>query len=219
MKLYIGDKLINMSEEELDSLYLNEGSSSTIYKYNDSVIKIYKDKPIIDKLSIDTINLLKNTRLNRIILPIDPIFDDDKKVIGYSSKYIDSSNFDYLYNMDGKSFKREIKYLMEDIKTLSKNHIEIDDLHLDNIIYNDNKIYFIDPGSFKYNDSDIRELEDINMYRFELFIVDCLLSRSLAKKNRKKFENKYSSYTTFDNFLSTMDDEENIKKFVKRVMR
>ena len=158
--------------------------------------------------------------MKRFILPNNSIKDEESNLVGYSSSYLIEDPFNSLYDISGKDFKKEIKIIMEDIKELSRNKIEIDDLHLDNIIYSDNHIYFVDCGHFKYKeDEDTKEIERTNMARFEYFIVNYMLARSLAKKNRKKLEKQFESCENMEEFLSHMDDDENIKTFAKNIIR
>lgn len=217
MKLVIGERMLNMTPEELDKLYLNEGSEGVIYRNGEEVYKIYKDNPLVTKLSLDGVNRLRKLKLKRFIVPNGPIFDEDGNFIGYSSKYLNEEKFSKIFDLDGKTFKRELRLLLEDVKQLTKNGIEIDDLHLSNLVLSDGSLYFIDMGGFKHSDDE--DLEATNMFRFKYFIVSKLLSLPLSKKNRKKFESKFLESEDFDSFISSIDDNESVKNFSKRVMR
>ena len=220
MRLFIGDTQLHLTEKEFDSLYLNEGHEITAYLLGDEVIKIYKDNPQIERFSFEDISRFSKLKLNRFLLPNNPVRDDSFNLIGFACPYKVEDPFNSLYDISGKDFKREVKLMLGDIKELSRNNIEIDDLHLDNIIFSDNSIYFSDCGGFRYKkDEDTREIEKTNMFRFEYFIVNYLLARSLAKKNRKKFENEFEAYGNVEEFISSMDDKENIENFAKRVIR
>ena len=105
MKLFIGDRLLNMTPEELDRLYLNEGSEGVIYKNGEEVYKIYKDNPMIDKLSLEEVNRLRKLKLKRFIVPNNPIFDEDGTFIGYSSRFLNEEKFSKIFDLDGKTFK------------------------------------------------------------------------------------------------------------------
>ncbi len=217
MKLFIGDRLLNMTSEELDRLYLNEGSEGVIYKNGEEVYKIYKDNPMIDKLSLEQVDRLRKLKLKRFIVPNNPIFDEDGNFVGYSSRFLNEEKFSKIFDLDGKTFKKELRLLIDDVKNLTKNGIEIDDLHLSNIVLSDGSLYFIDMGGFKHSEDD--DLERTNMFRFQYFIISSLLALPLSKKNRKKFENKYSAFENFDSFIDSIDDNESVKNFSKRVIR
>ena len=220
MKLLIGKAKLELTERELDSLYLNEGSEVTTYLLGDNVLKIYKDNPQIERFSLEDISRFSKLKLNRFLVPNNPVLDESFNLIGFTSPYKIEDPFNSLYDINGKDFKKEVKVMLGDIKELSRNNIEIDDLHLDNIIFSDNSIYFSDCGCLKYKEfEDPREIERTNMFRFEYFIVNYLLARSLAKKNRKKFENEFETCGSMEKFLSSMDDKENIENFAKRVIR
>lgn len=219
MKLYIGDRLLNMEEDELDKLYLNEGSEGVIYRLGSEVLKVYKDNPLIDKLSKESIDDLKTLNLKRILVPNESLLDENGNTIGYSSKYLEEDSFEKIFSMDASLIKDEIYLLIDDIRTLSRHGYEIDDLHLCNLIVSNNKIYFIDPGAFHKTEDEFDELYRINRYKFDNFIVNDLFASSLSKKNRKKLEKAYDTRCDLMSFLDEMDDDENIKNFAKKVIR
>lgn len=219
MKLYIGDKILNMTKEELDSLYINEGTEGTIYKVSNEALKIYKDSPLVYKLSKEEIEKLRSIKCKRFILPSNTILLDGEKLIGYASRFIDQDSFKEIYSLSGKTFKEEIKCLLDDIKELSSNGIEIDDMHLDNIIISDNKIYFIDVGSFRQNSDEKEEVYRTNKFRFEDFIVNHLIAISIPKKYRRRLDLLFSTNPDLLEFLSLMDDDENIKEFSSRIVK
>lgn len=219
MKLYIGDRLLNMEEDELDKLYLNEGSEGVIYRLGSEVLKVYKDNPLIDKLSKESIDDLKTLNLKRILVPNESLLDENGNTIGYSSKYLEEDSFEKIFSMDASLIKNEIYLLIDDIRTLSRHGYEIDDLHLCNLIVSNNKIYFIDPGAFHKTKDEFDELYRINRYKFDNFIVNDLFASSLSKKNRKKLEKAYDTRCDLMSFLDEMDDDENIKNFAKKVIR
>lgn len=219
MKLYIGDRLLNMEEDELDKLYLNEGSEGVIYRLGSEVLKVYKDNPLIDKLSKESIDDLKTLNLKRILVPNESLLNENGNTIGYSSKYLEEDSFEKIFSMDASLIKDEIYLLIDDIRTLSRHGYEIDDLHLCNLIVSNNKIYFIDPGAFHKTEDEFDELYRINRYKFDNFIVNDLFASSLSKKNRKKLEKAYDTRCDLMSFLDEMDDDENIKNFAKKVIR
>ncbi len=221
MNLKIGDRLLSMSFEDLDRLYLNEGSEATVYRHGNEVFKIYKDNPLVSKLSVEDVNRLRKLKLKRFIVPKECIFDDATGMfMGYSSDYIDEDSFDKIYSMDGATFKREIRAVLDDIKTLSDNNIEIRDLHLDNIMLSNGKIFFVDPGNFKYTDDySTASTYDYNEYCLSQFIVLDLIARCMSKKNRGKLKGILSNCDSLEDFLNLMDDNENVKNFSKRIIR
>ena len=220
MKMFIGDRILNMSEEELDSLYLQEGTQVTAYKVNGEVYKLFHNGPLISKLSKDEIERLRRIKCKRFIMPNEAIMSSDSTVLGYTVSYLDLDNFELIYSMTGANFKNEVSCLLDDIETLSKEKIEIDDLHLDNIAISKDKLYFIDPGSFFVSrEEDYRSVYDINKYRFDNFIVNNLMAARIAKKDRKKLEKVFSNYGSLEEFLKEMNDDENIKDFAKRMVK
>ena len=219
MKLYIGKRLLDMDEKELDKLYLNEGSEGNLYRLGNEVLKIYKDNPLISKLSKEDIEFLSKLKLKRFVVPNEVISDEEGTTLGYSANYLEEDKFDKIYSMDSKHLKEEISLLLDDIRILSMNGIELADLHLSNLMISNNKIYFLDFGSFVRTNEDFDELYMINKYIFEQFIVNVLFASSLSKKNRKKLGKEFNSRIDLISFLDEMDDGENIKNFSKKVIR
>ena len=219
MKLYIGKRLLDMDEKELDKLYLNEGSEGNLYRLGNEVLKIYKDNPLISKLSKEDIEYLSKLKLKRFVVPNEVISDEEGATLGYSANYLEEDKFDKIYSMDSKHLREELSLLLDDIRILSMNGIELADLHLSNLMISNNKIYFLDLGSFRRTNDDFDELYMINKYIFEQFIVNDLFASSLSKKNRKKLEKEFSSKIDLISFLDEMDDGENIKIFSKKVIR
>ena len=201
MRLHIGKKIIGMSAEELDKLYLNEGSEAVLYRLGDTVLKFYKENPLVDRLSKEDIEYFKTIKCKRFVLPDDSIVDDGDNLVGYSSGYLEEEPFRKIFQMNGSTIRDEILLLLDDVRLLSKHGIEIDDLHLSNLLVSDNKIYFVDPGGFHRTDEDFDSLYKINKYRFEKFIVDDLFGSTLAKKNRKKLEMAFSRSSDLCTFL------------------
>jgi tRNA A-37 threonylcarbamoyl transferase component Bud32 len=219
MRLFLGDRLLNMSLEELDSLYLDEGSEGIIYRVGDDVLKLYKDSPLVTRLSVSEIDRLRKIKTQRFIMPKDVILTDDDNVVGYSSTFVEKSPFSEIFSLKGKDFKREIKTLMEDIKEISSNGIEIDDLHLSNIVLSHGRIFFIDPGSFIVGNMDERESYQINKFRFSNFIVNDLMAVSIPKKYRRKLDRLFSSCEDIEKFLESMGEEETVENFSNRIVK
>ena len=42
MRILLGDELLEFDDEALDYMYIDEGNESEVFRYGDSVLKIYK---------------------------------------------------------------------------------------------------------------------------------------------------------------------------------
>ena len=76
---------LNMNKIELLS---NRGSEFIVYKYIDSVIKIYKKDYQLPHLSLEELDTLKNILTQRILLPTGTLWNGRHELIGYKMPFI-----------------------------------------------------------------------------------------------------------------------------------
>lgn len=229
---YFGDKKIDMSKKEFDSHYINEGLESNVYLFNDRVIKIYKPKCVKIRLDEDTVKRLSKINTERIIMPQDVVYNELNKFSGYTMKYIESFDNYFINNLNINFLVDELEKYENDIKILSRNKITITDICLCNFIFNDG-IYFIDPGSFLYEDhlidysglsekNGIIETELFNRQELNtFFITNFLRIYGKVPKCKSKILCKQFSYLAplSSQIKDTMVDGESIKEYAKRLIK
>ena len=185
MKYIIKGKTFDFSEEDLDYLYLGEGTEATCYRIrdyeNDFVMKIHHDKPEKTTLDKETCKIIKNIDTERIKLPNELIYDEDGNYLGYTIDYVDYKK-PKIRSLKISKLVDDFYTLERDIDKLTKNNIYVDDLNIGNTIFSDG-IYICDPGSFSiaeekdekrylnyYNRTNINEYEIdeiiFNLFRF-----------------------------------------------------
>ena len=149
---------------------INQGVESNIYLYETNkkdkvALKIYKDKVIFGNIfNINntvfpmTDEILKNKEKKLELLekesilkdekPIDLVYNDDGKFVGYTRKIKKVQTFsDYSYK--SKKTKIELlKKLKEKMELLNKNQIYIGDYNDSNFYLEDNEVKFFDTDSF-----------------------------------------------------------------------
>lgn len=134
--------LLDMSKLELLS---TRGSEFIVYRYFDSVIKIYKKDYKLSHLSLEELNSLKRIPTQRILLPSGMLWDNNGELIGYEMPYIageKSIEYDKVY-----AFFEELEVVKQDLDLLCVKSVILRDINLFNTIYNGN-LYLIDPGSY-----------------------------------------------------------------------
>ncbi len=220
MKIRIGKKLFEFSEEELDSMYIDEGMEGTIYRFNDDALKIYCDFPRKDRLNEDEAYKLSKIKTDRILLPKDLIYDENNKFIGYSTKFIENIDFKNASYLSVYDFCNEMDLVYKDLKLLNDKGVDVEDYSLYNLLF-DGSIYFIDPGSHRFvNDDGL--LHRDNRYRLNEFLVWNLIPymTDMSRAKRNKFRREIDLSDEFVDFMryESLEDE-SVKSFIKRITR
>lgn len=232
MFYYYGNRVINMSEEELDSHYLNEGLESFVYLFDDVVLKIYKKRCRKLQLSEEDVKRLSGIETERIVMPEDIVYDDLNKFSGYTMKYISTCIKIPLKDDKINNLVKEIEKYEKDIEILSKNKISIYDLNINNTVIN-NGIYSIDPGSFRYKDKciDFKNnpeglinyiIKELNREEINRFFIEDILEKTtnIPKKYRFIFEQQFNySDILSDQIKDTMYEDESVKQYTKRLIK
>ena len=222
MRIYVGDEFLDLDQETLDYMYLDEGNESEIYRYGKEVLKIYKPFCRKDRLDEETAIILSGISTERFILPERIIRDEDGKFIGYSMPFI------YEYPVGGilknkiGNILDEFDIIRDDIRILSDNHVEIEDLHVGNILYT-GKIYIGDPGSYLVKrERKTGQMYNDNMYTFGLFVRDELFKLvKMTAGERRDLNNKFDySWDIGDQMRDeVIDNKETVRQFIKRMTR
>lgn len=232
MFFYYNNRVMNMSRKELDSYYLGEGLESTVYLFDEIVVKIYKSHCRKIRLNEEDVKRLSKIETERIVMPEDLVYDDLNKFSGYTMKYIPTYIKIPLKDDKINNLVKEIEKYEKDIEILSKEKISIYDLNINNAVIN-NGIYSIDPGSFRYKDKIIdfkNNPEDLTIYiikelnREEInsFFIEEILEKcsNIPKKYRFIFEQQFNySDILSDQIKDTMYDNESVKQYTKRLIK
>lgn len=232
MFFYYNNRVMNMSRKELDSYYLGEGLESTVYLFDEIVVKIYKSHCRKIRLNEEDVKRLSKIETERIVMPEYLVYDDLNKFSGYTMKYIPTYIKIPLKDDKINNLVKEIEKYEKDIETLSKEKISIYDLNINNAVIN-NGIYSIDPGSFRYKDKIIdfkNNPEDLTIYiikelnREEInsFFIEEILEKcsNIPKKYRLIFEQQFNySDILSDQIKDTMYDNESVEQYTKRLIK
>ena len=147
------EQVFNESGYPLDikelELLSNLGNEFIVYKYFDSVVKIYKEDYTLTHLSLDELKALKKIPTERILMPTGILYDKGHELIGYEMPYIKGQK-----NLEQESvfnFFHELEILKQDLDILCSNFIILRDINLSNTIFN-GKLYLIDPGNYLINE-------------------------------------------------------------------
>ena len=143
------EQILNENGYPLDmsklKLLSTRGSEFIVYRYFDSVIKIYKKDYQLSHLSLEELNTLKRISTQRILLPSGILWNNNGELIGYEMPYLfgeKSLEYDSVH-----AFFEELEMLKQDLDLLCSKSIILRDINLSNTIYN-GKLYLIDPGNY-----------------------------------------------------------------------
>lgn len=121
-------------------------TSSTLYRKNNILYKIFNDNLYI-KEKEDNINyFLKNKKIELSGYPLEKIYNKEKNFIGYTLDLFENCNSFYELiekQIDIESKKTILQDVIKQLKEIHKMSIVIKDIHLDNMIAN-NRGHIID---------------------------------------------------------------------------
>ena len=223
MEFFIGDKLYNYSEEQLNVQMLNHGYEADVYQIKGQAVKIYKDYCHKRRLDEKTVEFLKSIKTNRFLLPIETVYDDTCKFNGYTTKLIHEGNKYTISRMKINKFIEEMKTMTEDIKLLTKSGVTVFDLRFTDVLYGDG-LYYCDPGSYiKEDNMTEREIEKENKEQLNELLIEEILGPicKLTKKQKFNLRKMTLSGDYLSDLFSTDDSKSNesVLHFVKRITK
>ncbi len=222
MKLLIGDQEVELTDDDLEWLYINEGMESTVYQYGDEVLKIYTDFCSKVRLREDEAKRLSKISTKRFLLPQRIIYSaDGKKFRGYTLKFISCASLQSILDRKVMDLAQELDVMEEDVDELSRQKVVIYDLNLDNTLYN-GKIYIGDPGSFGFAVGTREgQIYRENMSELKRYVIEDLFGMvpTKRKKNIQTMNEVFDCYTSMAEAIrDTALEKESIKKYVKRMV-
>lgn len=149
------EQLFNEARTPLDTnrmeLLSDEGSEFIVYKYLESVIKLYKKDYQLSHLSLIELNFLKTIITQRILLPTGTVWNSNHELSGYEMPLIRGQRS--LENDGISAFFEELEILKQDLELLCSNLVILRDINLSNTIYNGH-LYLVDPGNYLIGEID-----------------------------------------------------------------
>ena len=223
MKFFIGDKEYNYSDKQLGLQLINYGEEADVYKIKDKAVKIYNKECYKNRLDEETVEYFKTIKTNRLLLPIDTVYDENKKFNGHTTKFIEVGNKQAIRRMKISKFLKEIQLLIDDTKLLTELGITICDFDYEDILYGDG-IYYCDSGSFERNKKfSSRKIEEANKEEIHKLIIDELLCPvcNLSKKQLSKLKEMILSGEYISDIFSYEEykQTDTVSSFIKRITK
>ena len=235
--LIIDGQQVNLKDLEVLS---DKGSECVVYKYKNSVIKIFKKDYEFSNFTLEDINYVHNIKTRRILFPTSAILDKDGKMVGYQMPLIKGTKD--IQKEPMHKILKELLILQFDMMLLERLNIGLMDVNPSNSIYN-GKLYLIDPGNYLINDMSTikRQLDPLNTCNnnqkllttwnenkinqlFDMLLfshnprIDPYQFRLIAQffikeKEKKRINYNYEIFKKY--FDPNLSVEDSIKKFMK----
>ena len=137
MRILLGEELLDLDEETLNYMFLDEGNESEVFRYGDSALKIYKPHCSKSRLGLDDVIELSKIPTKRFLMPREVIRDADTlEFIGYSLPFVYKYPRDILMRIKMNDFLDELDVIHSDLELLAQHHVDIEDVHIDNVLFN-----------------------------------------------------------------------------------
>lgn len=223
MRYKLDDKEVNIEKKQLTRL--GNGNSGHTYKFQNVVLKIF-DTPEESKEALDTIKYLKGISTDRILLPKQILYCNNK-YIGFSRKLLSKKGSGKrIITGPKEEFLRDVELIENDNRILSRKKILLDGISPNNTHF-DGNLYLTDPTKYSLLTDLLStyELERLNEYQLHLLFTELIItelrkngftSTQVAEVKEllcSKDENKNSSEFLKETFKS----EDTIKQFVKKM--
>lgn len=224
MLLIIGGTKVRVSEKKLH--ILGDGQEGIVYSYNGNALKLYHNGPYAyrkqkKKLDLEGCHYLQNIITHCFTFPKEAVLDKHRHLRGYISNLVENEKD--IYQCKCSLFLQECACLKEDILTLTESFVEIDDICLQNFIFN-GKMNFVDPGSFfvhfnllKNNEYPVN-LEAINMERINSFIRREIIQTKCSSLLPRDKEYSYFFEKFREDFCSHLDESVFIGESLEKMM-
>lgn len=199
MRIYVNDKEYNLDYSKLQKDFISSGYEADVYKFDNKVLKIYKEICLKYRLDESGVDYLSKIHTNRVLLPQEVVYDENREFLGYTMKYIEPISKEEISNIKMDKVIKELFFIKRDLLLLKEKNVFIDDLCDSNFIFN-NGIYFVDPGSFEINKKVSKEyVEIMNREIMQDFLIRFVLFR--YKKLSFDEKNKLNEYFSLDEYM------------------
>ncbi|MDD3241603.1 MAG: hypothetical protein PHQ64_02320 [Bacilli bacterium] len=203
-----------------DSQYLGQGVEGKSYRIGNFIFKINHNNCLSTLREYD-LKKLFSISTKRFVLPTQIIVDEEDRYSGFVKKHIQKTKgINHFKNIDKKELLEILSLFKEDIIELTNNHFKVDDFNLDNCIFNDEGLFFIDPGFLKYSEEE--NLLEENLNKLNTFFVEIIYENikddseeDFIELNKHLIEEKIDAITFVE---KEMNQKENLKTFSRRIM-
>lgn len=202
----------------MDNNKIDFGNCAEIYKYKDECLKIYFDSCLYEnRISVEEFKILKNIKHENFVELYKLIYKmkDNKIIYGYTMKYYKKEEFEITKN-ETQYVLYQMEKLFELITKLSTEHIIVDDLKKENIIFNDNNIIIIDPDLFYKTNLKINIINKTNYKELLKLFKQMFLTETYKYFNN---DNNPNPYHALDELFDIETNKNLVNNFSKKIKR
>ncbi len=176
----------------LDDLwYIGEGKEAKVYRYFHEAVKIYRHEKLKNRLTMEEVSRLSVIPTRYILLPKRIVKNDDYDFCGYTTLYkknhFKENPQEFLWNFSIKDFFDSISNLRKELNILGNYSVLISDVILQNIVFNYNKMYMVDPGNFLFTCIPLPEIDELNLFELQMGIKRIIGKLSKVCNKDKRF--------------------------------
>ena len=224
MIFFVGEEKVDIPKKKLDELFVNKGYEGKVYVYKKEAIKLYSEElKYRKKLTENEVLRLRKIPTKRILLPVNPIYDEWNDFMGYSTEFKIEAPKERIGLLQISTLKDQLEELKEDIKTLSESHVRMDDLNLGSLLMTQSGFYLCDPGAYRIDnnsDSEILEkanTEDVNYFFAQLVFYNCL---KLTKNEKVKLPSLFPTKGDyFGDKIKVQKPKQLVNSYFKSVLK
>lgn len=226
----LGNRNIDIPGKDVKKIA--SGKRGDVYKYRNTVLKVfpknYNREDVIDE---ENAKYLANISTDYILLPRKILYYNDPKCgideyRGYSLRNLDKKGAKKrLINESSINVINNIKALENDVVLLSKKGVLLNGITPSNTVYNGD-IFLADPSRYSVlEEIDFNSLENLNCYQLHLLLSELIVSDakkegfnpSTITKIKDLFSIKDDNEKSSEFFTDILEDEANIKQFIKKL--
>lgn len=215
MELIIDGRVIT----DKDMKFLDFGGEGQVYHFEDKAIKIYVSVSLKQRLSFEDVSKMTTIHTEFVMLPRGLVHNDNLKPKGYYTIYRNKLPVGSILEISTAEFADDLDEVYGDLKILADYSITVDDLCLDNFVY-DGHFRFVDPGSYMFESIPPEVAYLVNKERFTEFVIGDLFRRTIPLKKRD-VELLRRHFLSDSNIADLIRYEgrcdETVKEFVKRI--
>ena len=116
-------------------------------------------------------------------------------------------------------FLDELDVIHSDLELLAEHHVDVEDIHIDNVLYNES--FFIgDPGSFEIQrDTPAGKIYRNNVYTFNRFVKNDIFPLAKASKKKiKELDDMFDDYFFIgEQMRYCIPPKETVRQYIKRM--
>lgn len=218
MIFYINREKYDTNDPSI-KLISNSGTEGNVYRVGDKAAKIYRELCFKDRLGPLSIDIMSEIKTERILMPQEKIYDENRRFNGYTTKYINNGNLSF-DSMTIKFLLEELKKYEKDIEILGSNNITVADMSIFNLVLSDG-IYMVDPGSHELSEFSRYRVDYYNKEELRRLFIEQILginykSKMIIERINEYFEKNEKLSSLVESYID--DENDTIETYTRKLI-